>query len=88
METDQEAINDESLKMEVYEDKDYDIEEIKFWNFMSKNKSHTKPSIVKTSVYKVPESQYVVREVTVIVDSKVKLKASKEKNQEIGNNNQ
>ena len=87
METDQEAINDESLKMEVYEDKDYDIEEIKFWNFMSKNKSHTKPSIVKTSVYKVPESQYVVREVTVIVDSKVKLKASKEKNQEIGNNN-
>lgn len=88
METDQEAINDESLKMEVYEDKDYDIEEIKFWNFMSKNKSHTKPSIVKTSVYKVPESQYVVREITVIVDSKAKLKASKEKNQEIGNNNQ
>jgi hypothetical protein len=75
MDTNEEVAKfDDYLKMEVYEDKDYDIEEIKFWNFMSKNKSQTKPSIVKTSVYKVPESQYVVREVSVIVESEEKLK--------------
>ena len=76
---------DEYLKMEVYEDKDYDIEEIKFWNFMAKNKSHTKPSIVKTSVYKVPESQYIVREVSVIIKSGEMLKTIKEEKKEIVN---
>ena len=50
--------------MEVYEDKDYDIEEIKFWNFMFKNKN-IKPTIIRTVVYKVPESQYVVKKCQV-----------------------
>jgi len=84
MDTNEEVATDDYLKMEVYEDKDYDIEEIKFWNFMSKNKSQTKPSIVKTSVYKVPESQYVVREVSVIVESEEKLKNIKGMKKELG----
>ena len=60
--------NDADLKMEVYEDQDYDIEEIKFWNFMSKNKG-MKPSIIRTAVYKVPETQYVVKKCEVTVSS-------------------
>ena len=38
------VVDNETLRMEVYEDKDYDIEEIKFWNFMSKNKSQGIPT--------------------------------------------
>ncbi|RNA10573.1 hypothetical protein BpHYR1_026486 [Brachionus plicatilis] len=57
----------EDLKMQVYEDKDYDIEEIKFWNFVSKNKG-IKPNVIRTIVYKVPEASYIVRKVPVIVE--------------------
>ena len=48
------------LNMEVFEDKDYDIEEVKFWNFISKSKG-AKPNLIRTYVYKVPESTYVVK---------------------------
>lgn len=54
----------EGLRMEVFEDKDYDIEEVKFWNFISKNKG-MKPSIIRTVVYKYPESSYVVKKMPV-----------------------
>ena len=54
----------EYLKMEVFEDKDYDIEEVKFWNFISKNKG-VKPSIIRTVVYKYPEASYVVKKIPV-----------------------
>lgn len=57
----------EDLKMQVYDDKDYDIEEIKFWNFVSKNKG-IKPNVIRTIVYKVPESSYIIRKVPVIVE--------------------
>lgn len=56
--------NTECLKMEVFEDKDYDIEEVKFWNFISKNKG-IKPSIIRTVVYKYPESSYIVKKTPV-----------------------
>ncbi|CAF0762855.1 unnamed protein product [Brachionus calyciflorus] len=59
--------DDECLKMEVYDDKDYDIEEIKFWNFISKNKG-IKPSVIRTIVYKVPESSYIIRKIPIIID--------------------
>ena len=48
------------LNMEVFEDKDYDIEEVRFWNFISKSKG-AKPNLIRTYVYKVPESTYVVK---------------------------
>ena len=48
------------LNMEVYEDKDYDIEEVRFWNFISRSKG-AKPNLIRTYVYKVPESTYVVK---------------------------
>jgi hypothetical protein len=50
--------------MHVFHDKDYDIEEVKFWNFISKNKG-LKPSVIRTVVYKHPESSYVVKKVPV-----------------------
>lgn len=59
--------SEECLKMEVYDDKDYDIEEIKFWNFISKNKG-VKPSIIRTIVYKVPESSYIVKKCPIIIN--------------------
>ncbi len=52
------------LHMEVFEDKDYDIEEVKFWNFISKSKG-SKPNVIRTLVYKVPESNYVVKQCQV-----------------------
>jgi hypothetical protein len=62
----EENANSSSLHMEVYEDKDYDIEEIKSWNFNSKNKS-IKQNIIRTHVYKYPESSYIVRQCTIHV---------------------
>ncbi len=55
---------EELLDMNVYEDKDYDIDEVKILNFISKSKS-TKPTIVRTLVYKTPESSYIVRKCIV-----------------------
>ena len=62
--TAKEEKENECLKMEVFEDKEYDIEEVKFWNFISKNKG-VKPSIIRTVVYKYPESSYVVNKIPV-----------------------
>ena len=42
------------LQLEVYEDKEYDIEEVKYWNFVAKKRT-PKPDIIRTLVYKVPE---------------------------------
>ena len=56
--------------MEVYEDQDYDIEEIKFWNFMSRNKN-IKPTIIRTVVYKVPESEYTVKKCQINISKKI-----------------
>jgi hypothetical protein len=69
MQTDDISIGDsnkktECLKMTVFEDKDYDIEEVKFWNFISKNKG-IKPSVIRTVVYKYPETSYVVKKIPV-----------------------
>ena len=50
----------EDLQMEVYEDKEYDIEEVKFWNFISKSKGR-KSNVIRTLIYKVPKETYVVR---------------------------
>ena len=45
---------EEDLQLEVYEDKEYDIEEVKYWNFVAKKRA-PKPDIIRTLVYKVPE---------------------------------
>lgn len=58
-----------TLHMEVYEDKDYDIEEIKYWNFRSKLNKSVKSNTVRTIVYKVPESSYIVKKVYVKIKS-------------------
>ena len=60
-----------SLKMEVYEDKDYDIEEIKFWNFITKNKS-TKSNIIRTLVYTIPESNYTNSKTVIYIEDEKK----------------
>jgi len=52
------------LQMDSVDDKEYDIEEIKFWNFVAKNESAIKPT-VRTMVYKYPDSSYVVRKTRV-----------------------
>jgi hypothetical protein len=65
--------NEATLEMEVYEDKEYDIEEVRFWNFISKNKG-TKPSVIRTCVYKCPESSYVFTKCTVTKPKKEKNK--------------
>ena len=54
------------LQMDVIDDKDYDVEEIKFWNFISKNRG-VKPNVIRTIVYKVPESSYISRKCPVYV---------------------
>ena len=73
--------SDPTLRMEVFDDKDYDIEEIKFWNFISKNKGTGKSNIVRTIVYKVPETSYVVKQYPIHVESdKSKTKAKIETN--------
>lgn len=51
---DNETHKEPNLVLEVYEDKEYDIEEVKYWNFISKKKQ-PKPDIIRTLVYKVPE---------------------------------
>ena len=62
---DREATNEPTLHMEVFEDKEYEIEEVNFWNFVAKNKG-AKPSVIRTCVYKCPESSYVFKKCTVI----------------------
>jgi hypothetical protein len=42
------------LQLEVYEDKEYDVEEVKYINFMTKKRA-IKPEIIRTLIYKVPE---------------------------------
>ncbi len=72
------------LHMHVHEDTDYDIEEIRFWNFIS-SKSKNAPGslhqsksnhIVRTLVYKVPESTYVVKQVPVYLEPDARSKES------------
>lgn len=65
------VVDNETLRMEVYEDKEYDVEEVKFWNFISKNKG-IKPSIIRTAVYKCPESTYSFKKTTVTKPKKAK----------------
>ena len=65
---------EECLRMHVYEDKEYDIEEVKFWNFISKNKG-VKPSIIRTVVYKCPESSYVVKKLPVYLPKPDKIQS-------------
>ncbi len=75
----------ECLRMAVFEDKEYDIEEVKFWNFISKNKG-LKPSIIRTVVYKYPETSYVINKVPVYFS---KPEVHMEKNNDVcANNNQ
>jgi hypothetical protein len=67
-----EKFEDESisqLTMEAKEDSDYDIDEIRFWNFISKNKG-VKPNIIRTVVYKIPESTYVSRKCHTFINEK------------------
>jgi hypothetical protein len=68
-EQEKETKRDPILQMDVFDDKDYDIEEIKFWNFISKNKGCGKSNIVRTIVYKVPETSYVVKQFPIHVES-------------------
>lgn len=65
--------NIETLRMEVFEDKEYDIEEVRFWNFISRNKG-VKPSVVRTVVYKCPETSYVFKKTSVNKPKKEKQK--------------
>jgi len=65
------VVDNETLRMEVYEDKEYDVEEVKFWNFISKNKG-IKPSVIRTAVYKCPESTYSFKKTTVTKPKKAK----------------
>lgn len=67
----------EDLVMQVHDDKDYDIEEIKFWNFVSKNKG-IKPNVIRTVVYKVPESSYIVKKIPIVVED-IEVPEQKEK---------
>jgi hypothetical protein len=46
--------NQSDLQLDVYEDKEYDIEEVKYINFMTKKRA-IKPDIIRTLIYKVPE---------------------------------
>ena len=59
--------------MEVYEDKDYDTEEIKFWNFMSKNKG-IKPIIIRTVVYKFHGHSMLLKNVKLLLSKQIKIK--------------
>lgn len=77
----------EYLKMEVFEDKDYDIEEVKFWNFISKNKG-IKPSIIRTVVYKYPETSYVVKKIPVYLPKPEKTPSLKVSNNDSLANNE
>jgi hypothetical protein len=52
--------NESGLILEAIEDEDYDIDEIRFWNFISKNKN-AKPNIIRTLVYKHPDSSYIYK---------------------------
>jgi hypothetical protein len=56
--------------MSVFEDKEYDIEEVKYLNFMSKYRGYSKPAIVRTIVYKHPESSYIVKKCPVYLKAK------------------
>lgn len=67
----------QDLVMQVYDDKDYDIEEIKFWNFVSKNKG-IKPNVIRTIVYKVPESSYIIKKIPIVVEEIENLEQKKE----------
>lgn len=70
----------ESLVMDCYDDPEYDIEEVRFWNFMSRNKTNTKPSLIKTLVYRVPETAYVTKKSRVtIVEEKPQIEAAESK---------
>ena len=53
-EEDEGKTNEPDLQLEVYEDKEYDIEEVKYWNFVAKKRA-PKPDIIRTLVYKVPD---------------------------------
>lgn len=58
--------DDVLLKMEVYEDKDYDVDLVKCANFNAKIKE-LKSNVVKTLVYRVPESAYVIRRSQIVI---------------------
>jgi hypothetical protein len=70
IENDKEVINEnnDGLHMEAKEDPGYDVDEIRFWNFI-KNKG-LKPNIIRTIVHKIPESVYVTRKCHYYVSEK------------------
>lgn len=62
------------LDMQVYDDPEYDVEEVRMEAFMNKMKStasslsQAKPGIVRTLIFRAPESSYTVRKCPVFVE--------------------
>lgn len=57
----------QDLHMEVFDDKDYDVDEVRNANFAVARAKSLKSNIIRTFVYKVPASTYVVRKCQIII---------------------
>lgn len=62
--------DDEScdLEMACEIDTAYDVDEVRYQNFLARNRITSRSNVIKTLVYRVPESAYVVKKIQVFVD--------------------
>jgi hypothetical protein len=67
--------NKTDLTMNVQEEKTYDVDEIKNSNFQRVKSSMPKVNLIRTLVYKAPESSYVVKKCQVIVKEEKKVES-------------
>lgn len=63
-----EASQNCDLELTCESDASYDVEEVRYQNFLARNRITSRSNVIKTLVYRVPESAYVVKRTQVYVD--------------------